>query len=263
MKFIIFKIKPLFLAFLYLVFFELLSYFLLNRNIFNLYFTQKGIWYFILIDIVLIIFSFLWLMSMQLEKKAFKIIMPVIFNISIFLFLFSSSFFLFHQIVIILSFFLFLSLFINLEEEVRFKFINAVSFFSAFLFFFGMYFLLYTFHFSYWIIILIIIVFSSSLLYYMLEHIDISVTYRNLFLVLFSIIIAETFLMSLFWPISSLFLKSLILVTIYYLYWGILDMYLRNFINRANLIKYFTVFILILVLIIFSLLVKPFISIIF
>ncbi len=259
MKTKIFSTKSFFLTVFYLVFFEFLSYLFLQNGFLGLSLDDINILYVALFHMLSVLLCCFWLLSFEFRENVYKVLVPILFNISIFIFLYFSISFLLNQFIILLSSLLLFFVFLNLEKEkIKFKFINATSFFSAFLFFFGMYSLIYSETVPYWLTLLFIVSFSSLFLYYKLKHIDAENNYRNLFLILFAIIITEVFLVSLFWPITSIFLKSLVLVVLYYLYWGILDMYLRSFMDKTNLIKYFSIFITIILLVMISLFIKSY-----
>ena len=259
MNFYFMKNKSLFVSVFLLVFFELLSYFLLKDNIFNLYFSARNIWYLVLINVALIVFSCFWVSfpNFLKEERVFKVIIIFLLDLSVFLFLFFSSSFFLNQIIVVASVFLFFPLFRNLgSQDVRFKFVNATSFLSAFLFFFSAYSLLENLFFPYWVTALMIVVFSTLLLYYKLEHTKIDKTYKNFYLILSAIIMVEVFFASLFWPAPSLFLRSLILVATYYFSWGMIDLQTRGVMNRVNVAVYFSIFVFILVLIGLAILIK-------
>jgi len=99
------KSKSLFVSVLFLVFFELLSYFLLKDNIFNIYLSTRNLWYLVLVNAVLVTFSCFWVSfpNFLKEETFFKTIIIVFFDLSIFLFLFFSSFFLLNQIIVVVS----------------------------------------------------------------------------------------------------------------------------------------------------------------
>jgi len=246
------KSKSLFVSVLFLVFFELLSYFLLKDNIFNIYLSTRNLWYLVLVNAVLVTFSCFWVSfpNFLKEETFFKTIIIVFFDLSIFLFLFFSSFFLLNQIIVVVSAFLFFFLFRSIgEREAQFKFVNAVSFLSAFFFFFSAYSLLENTFFPYWVVALMVIFFSNLLLYYKLEHTGVDKAHKSFYLILSAIVMAEVFFASLFWPVPSLFLRSLVLVAAYYFSWGMIDIQARGAANRSNIIIYLGVFVLILVLI--------------
>ena len=107
-------------------------------------------------------------------------------------------------------------LLISIEKTQKVVFINLISFFTVFLFYFYAYSSIIYLVFSYSFMVLLLVIFSSLILYYKVKSIEMDEKYRRIFIITFALIVAEFFLVFFFMPIKSIFIKSLFLVFVYY-----------------------------------------------
>ena len=207
--------------------------------------------------LILIIFGLaFWFYKILDRENFYKIILPILLNLGTGAFIFFSPNFGIAQGIIFFSVLFSLLLFLNLEKTRRYVFVNLISFFTVFLFYFSFYSALSFSVLPYWLILILAIIFSNFILYYKLKSIILANKYIQLFIIIFDIIIIETFVFLFLVPLKTIFIKSLLLVFVYYIYWSILDMYVRGFLKRrlvlSNLITFFILLGLVFIYLFFS-----------
>jgi len=219
-----------------------------ERSFFGIFIDKSAVWGFFLVGIIInIAFAIYFVAARRLDKKNyFRYILPALLYLSAFGFIFFSPVFVFNQILVVLSFFLFALIYNDILGDTRFVFTNLISFFTVFIFFFDCYSFFYVLNLPYWFVIFLVSGFSMLILLYKMKHIDMGKNYLYMFLLLFAIIISEFFLFSFFWPIQSIFVKSLLLLFVYYLFWGLNDLYVNNKFILRNVIKFMIFFVVVL-----------------
>ena len=237
----IFSKKPSILfSIISLAFFELFLFSMLEISPWNIGFGKNSFWLLAFLNLLInSVFVIYLVTAKRIENKSyFRYILPMLLNFSLLGFLFFSSNFLFNQLIIAISFISFIFIFLNITNKTTFVFTNVVSFFTVFLFLFDSYSLFYVMDIPYWISMFIVALSSVMILIYKLKHIKINTNYLYTLVFLFAIIISELFLFSFFWPIQSIIIKSLILLFVYYIFWGFSDLYLNTKLTVSSILKY-------------------------
>jgi hypothetical protein len=227
-----------------LCFFEVFIFSALDKSIFGILFNREYIWQLIVLNFIIQGSSIFYLATIKKIRKEnyFHFTLPVLLNIALIGFLFFSPIFILNQVVLIISLIFLNLMFLNIAIGTKFVFTNIISFFTIFLFFFDAYSLFFVSSFPYWVAMIFVASFSVLILDYKLKHLNLSQKYIYLFVALFSIIISEFFLFSFFWPLKSIFIKSIFLLFFYYLYWGFTDIYIGDRFNPIMTIKYIVLF---------------------
>jgi hypothetical protein len=246
-------ISKIFLPFLVLSFliFELLSFLVFGERFLVFFINSNYLSLLIIINLlVVVIFGLAFLIFNVFDiKNIYKTILPILLNLGTGSFIFFSPNFAISQFIIFFSILFSIVIFLNFNVPRRYVFVNLISFFIVFLFYFSFYSALSFSVFPYWLILIVAIIFSNLLLYYKLKSIDLENKYIQLFIVIFDIIIIETFIYLFFIPLKTIFIKSLLLVFIYYIYWSMLDMYVRGKLKRKFIISNFFTFFILLALV--------------
>lgn len=229
---------------IFLIVFELFVFSVFSKSFWGHAFGREILPYlFAANTLVLTVLCFLFVLFHFLNRgEYYKTILLILLNFCTIVFLYFSPHMVFAQVAIIFSLISYVLLLLNIEGWDRVVFVNLISFFTVLLFFFTAYSLIANSILPYWLVILAVILFSVFILFYKLKSIGLEDKFRELFIIIFAIIISEFFLFFFFAPIKSLFIKSLFLVFIYYFYWGMVDLYIRNIFNKKNIIIFFGVF---------------------
>lgn len=245
------KRSNIFFSILLLVLGEGIIYTLLEKSLFSFDFSKDYLGYLVVAELFIFLFYsfYLFLRKTLLKEEIFRLILPFLLNLSFILFCYFSLSFQASQIALFLTIVLNLSLFLEIENKKPNPLKNIALFFTVFLFFFSAYNFFYSLYFPYWLLIILINLFLIILLYYKLKLFKINKNILFLLLVIPAILFSEASLFSFFIPIKSFFIKSLFLVSTYYVYWAIVEAYLSEKPKLKYLLKNIITFILILVLI--------------
>jgi len=246
-------ISKIYLPFLFLSFliFEFFSFSVFGGKFLGFFISPDYLNWLIIFDLsAVIILGLAFLLYKVFDwENIYKTILTILLNLGTGAFIYFSPNFGIAQVIIFFSILFSFLLFLNLSSMRRYVFVNLISFFIVFLFYFSFYSALSYSILPYWLILLLAIIFSNFILYYKLRSIALENKYIQLFIIIFDIIIIETFVYLFFIPLKTIFIKSLLLVFIYYIYWSMLDMYVRGLLKRKFILSNFLTFFILLALV--------------
>lgn len=211
-------------------------------------------------DIFLLFIGFVWVSASRGKYfNAHRAILPFLLNVSLLFYLLVYPTNWINYFIIILVNILFFVNFRPLElGEERGYAINISSFVSWFLFLVSIYSLSGIADYAYWLPMLLLVFFSLAMLWFKAEGLLDDQNQRKLFVVLGALLILEFFLASLSWPIESIFIKSLLMVLAYYIYWSIMYSFLTGNFGKKHFSYFGWVLFLLLAIFAIALLIKTF-----
>lgn len=217
---------------------------------------QQAIFYALAVPLILgAILIFITIVGTNIRRratlKAKKLVLPalLIFG-TLFLVLFEKSQILPQVFILFLCFliYFFFTFYKNIpieegdKDQVRIKnYFNFAILFAAFLSFLVAYNLLYIFQFSLGLVVLFIIVLGMLLFYYQVWIQEGKLLLKRwLFVALLGLVVSEIFLILAFWPASPWVLSGIMLV-IFYMFFGIFNLYLEKKLRLKFILEYLIV----------------------